>query len=63
MIEYVLLAQMAVISPPANIMKNDTPVYSWQQPTTPPRYQVPATGIYMSGSKPPPIPFEEIEIQ
>ena len=64
MIEYVLLAQMAITSPPSNIMKKDVPVYSWEQPSTPPRYQVPQTGIYTDGGSThvkTPMEFEDFE--
>lgn len=61
--ELIILAQVANTIPPADIMRNDTPTYSWERPTQPPRYQVPATGIYSAGSRPPPISFEEVEVE
>ena len=58
--ELIILAQVTTQSP--SIMdSNQVPVYSWEKPQTPPRYQQPRTGIFMqSGSTPPPV-FEEIE--
>lgn len=59
MIEYVLLAQMAAITPP-NIMNSETvPVYSWQRNSLPPVYQRPMTGIYSSSGGPNVKNFEE----
>jgi hypothetical protein len=59
--ELIILAQAAVQSPPNIMDSNQVPVYSWERPSQPPRYQQPRTGIFMqSGSTPPPV-FEEIE--
>lgn len=58
--ELVILTQM--VTQGSNIMdSNQVPVYSWEKPQQPPRYQQPRTGIFMqSGSTPPPV-FQEIE--
>lgn len=65
MIEYVLLAQMMAPNPTPNIMDSEqVPVYSWEKPYTAPRWQRPATGIFMpSGSANVPSLEEEVEAE